>query len=636
MRQAATMRSTSAFPALFFTALLSLGSAASTHATKARLSATPSPDHERPRTVRELEDRVRPYLEIRAGLRVATRGTRLSRPSQEELYALMRSWASLSPQTQALYAQATAVPSGMRTFATPGGHCEILYTDTGLNRVDPADRYGYSQSDWRARTSVPNGIPDYVDETGWACDSAWSMEVDRYAFEPPLPLVSGPYSSSLYKVAILNLDSLLIGGDTVLTGELLYGQTLPAAPAEEPDLGFSSHFEIRHNWYGQEWRNVAGNNYEAEPLKAIRITCAHEFLHGVQYAMAREVRNNVYIDDFPLSWIEATAVLMEELSHSDVNDFVQYCGSYFSNPGAALFGQGGGYGSSVAAIYLYEFCPGGAGIEFIRQTFRSSSAASIAFERNLALTSEGLSSQWRHLLGAFHTASYYTGARAVPGAFIADAALLPQWSVPASLVAPTTTVRAGAFAMSRVRRVPQVEDSDTMTVQMRFQRASRADSLWDVNVLLRRGGAVDTTIHFSPGPGGVDTLRIADWKSYSDAVFLVTNANYSATGDVTFGFDTPVPVPVSAVKLAAFPNPFRLGGNAGLTIRAASLSAVRVYSSGGSIVGTWKAAPKATSLTIDQQTIRARMAPGTYTLVVEHDSDTNRRDQNRLTLLVLP
>lgn len=570
-------------------------------------------------SARDLESRLTPYLSARARGVLAHRSTRPVRPSQEDLLLVTRKWHELSATFKALYAQAAELPSGMERYASPGGHFEVLFVRTGLDRVDTTDTYGYGPGDWRQRGGA-NGIPDYVDEIAWACDSAWSMEIDGFGFVEPHVYSPAQYPSALYKVAALNLDSVLSRGDTVQVGYGLYGQTWPIEPAD--GIGWVSRFELRNNWNGSDWRNVAGNDYEANPELAVWVTCVHEFLHGIQYSMSHSVVGGTGLDDFPIAWTEGTAVLMEDLGFDQVNDYIQYCSPYFASPEAPVLVASGAYNSSIVAMYLYQFSPGTPGIGFIHDVMFNNYGTPLAFQPNLDNTARDLGSRWRELLGGFHAGSYFTGTRSKTGLFLEDAPLLPRWSYTADGVdANTATDQAyvQAFGMHRFSRRRYSWEDDTLTVQFSGIRSSSVDDEWGVNVLLRRNGErdFDSLVTMSVDANGMDTLRIEPWGDYEELLLIASNAHGTDGGTARVYYDTLVdkPVVVAVKKLTLFPNPLHISAGDPLRIVGTNLMRVSAYGIDGNRV--FSADPPKDTTEIVWDVSAKGVSPGTYVIVVE-------------------
>ena len=129
-----------------------------------------------------LEARLTPYLHRKLGhFNIpATGATRLR---ESDLFLLAKLWNSLSPEFKKLYEAASQIPTGYVYCVSPSGHFEVYYTTSAKlgGNVDPTDNYGFGVGgNWRAKTSQPNGVPDYVDEVAYALDSAWSDGSGRF------------------------------------------------------------------------------------------------------------------------------------------------------------------------------------------------------------------------------------------------------------------------------------------------------------------------------------------------------------------------------------------------------------------------------------------------------------------------
>ncbi|MBD3242838.1 MAG: hypothetical protein GF331_19760 [Chitinivibrionales bacterium] len=627
--------------AVWLSALLA---AAGVHAEKRPVGRIFRPVPRPVRTPPSIEQRVRPFLEARTGVRPSVADIGARRPTQSELFAIARSWDDLSDSFKTLYTAAIQPPTGMLVHETPGGHFDILYTTSGINRVDPADTYGYAPSDWRQRVPGANGVPDYIDEVAWACDSAWSMEVGRFAFPRPHPSVSTEYASDRYKVVVRNLDSSTVAnGDTVRIGNSLYGQTFPVA-RDESGIGFSSYFELRCNWNGGEWRDVAGNDYEANPEKAVHITCAHEFFHGVQYAMTHVLASAVDLDYFPEGWIEATAVLMEELAFDSINDYLQYCTGYFRYPQTPVL-IGGGYGSSIVAMHFYEHSPGAEGIDFIRRVFLNNYNRPAAFHANLSSAAEAFGTSWSSMLSGFHAGSYFTGARAGSPYFLKDAALLPMWSYredPADTPMTRATAVIQAYGMQTFSRLRYDWEDDTLLVQVAGRRLSGSvpyDDLWGAHVLLRRKDSLhfDTAMAMQFGTTATDTLRIEPWGAYAEALVVVSNAHGSLSGEVVVAFDSLIselPVP-EGIPLTLYPNPVRLRSTRELTIMGPRLIRARVYTVDGQLL--FDHSPQRDTSRISWRIDSRDLRPSTCFAAIERrDPASNKTILERRKILIVP
>jgi hypothetical protein len=523
-----------------------------------------------PSFVRDFESRMRPFFESKIkGVSALRLLAAEQRPCEADLLMIVSLWKSLSPEFRTLYKTATQIPAGFSTYVSPGGQFEIYYrtvSTDAVNGVSETDTIGYGAAgDWRPRISAPNGVPDYVDETAWALDSGRAMEVDRFGFVAPLPLTDSVHTSGRFPVVI----KALAWDD--------YGYTFPDTAPVGP-RGYPSYFEMRNSWNGSPWNTLG---YEARPEDGIRVTCVHELFHCIQYAMAWNV---VYYipDNFPLGWLESTAVLMEELGFDYINDYLQYGTAFFYDPGMQFFGYSNIYSNSLLAKYLYEK---NGGIGLIRSVFFSNYAAVDPFHPNLRAASLSSGSPWTLLLNRFHTASYYTGSRADTSRFSADAGLLGQWTyrhdVLSSSFSVTDSVRP--YGMRIFSFAPDSADRDPADFRLQCAAAAHDTApypTWGASCIIRRPAAPDTILTLAIDSSGSAALRIPAWKALNEILIIVSNGAPSETRNATVHF---MPGPGS-VPLVIFPNPGRLRAKKFVRFEGSGIREIRIYSMDGTRV----------------------------------------------------
>lgn len=370
--------------------------------------------------IKNLEEKLLPFFNAKMckSDQTSLKKRKIYTPTTKDLFLLAKQWSNLSEDFKMVYSEAISIPTDCEMYPSPGFGIEIYYKKHGLDAVDTTDVWGCSKSDWHMRDSIENGVPDYIDEIAWAMDSVWNMEVNRFAFKAPIPFTSSLYSSNNYKILVEEQSS----GD--------YGLTYPVGPALPPATGFASIVTIRNNWDG--WNVNQTIDYQTHPEKGIRITCAHEFFHAIQYGMVHEVADVIYLDDFPVSWLEGCAVMMEELAFSEVNDYTQYVNSLYDDPSMfTVFGNSTGmemYANSLICLFLYNHSKNSPGIDFFKKIYDDNTAKKTSFGQLLDDASLYCGKTWGSLLCQFFTASFFTGSRAGTSKFIPDSKLLPQWS----------------------------------------------------------------------------------------------------------------------------------------------------------------------------------------------------------------
>ena len=208
-------------------------------------------------------------------------------------------------------------------------HFKIWYDTTGYNSVFPGD-------------IDDDNIPDYVESTAVYLEHVWGILMDSLKYREPIPDSTG----------FTDPDSF--GGDErvdVYLAKLsdgMYGMTYPRKIfTVGRSQKASAYITINCDLTSIE-------RYKDNPFPALRVTCAHEFFHVVQFAYR-----------FPSDainfgwWLEATAVFDEEFVYDDVNDYYQYIPGFQDNPRLPLFYYPSSepsavYGAVLFPIFLEE------------------------------------------------------------------------------------------------------------------------------------------------------------------------------------------------------------------------------------------------------------------------------------------
>lgn len=534
----------------------------------------------RPPSPTELEAKLISYLRHVDGESGLSKEQAVGQPTQADYFYLARYWNELSPEFHALYKTAATIPSTFDVYVSAGGGFEIYYTTTGGDAVDPADTYGFDSGDWRARVQGANGTPDYIDEIGWALDSSFGLEVDSLGFPSPYPHREPAYPSDRYKVIVEALE------------EGIYGLTQPVSRSSS-SIGYTSLISIRNDWSGITTADYL--DYENDPVSAARITCAHELFHAIQFSLARRHSRWRYGDDYPLSWSEGTAVLMEELAFGDINDHRQYADVLFTFrqiPAIDMSDvRGAAYLTGIFALYLYYFAAEEPGIDFVKTIYQNNYSSSVPFEDNLIQTSQSLGYEWKELLGRFHRGCYFTGEKFDRRYFMPDAELYPTW--PDSLEYPegftyiTVEKMIYPYAGAHWEFRYEPNHGDTLTVEI-----AATDDNWSATAIVTNNGAIEAIapLSFSGGRAGAG---FRGWRSGSEAMVLVSNptaADTAREAGVTFAVPeqaaTPgVPLVVHSPRdrVEAPVKVFDIRGRTAVRMRPGGASGVYVRGRGGMV-----------------------------------------------------
>ncbi len=208
-------------------------------------------------------------------------------------------------------------------------HFVIHYDTTGENAVHPGDENG-------------NFIPDYVESTAIYLEYVFEKIVDSLGYRTPLPDTIG------------TPDSTENGGDARTDvyfdgslGSSVYGMTYPLhQDSIDGSWKATAYIEIQ-----PDMTNIPG--YEGDPYSPLKVTCAHEFFHTVQFAY------RLSMDTDFIWWSEATAVFDEEFCYDDVNDYYNYLHIFQDSPQTPLFSHDADeniwYGAVMLPIFIAEY-----------------------------------------------------------------------------------------------------------------------------------------------------------------------------------------------------------------------------------------------------------------------------------------
>ncbi len=500
----------------------------STGKTRQLFSSDLSFPANRKEMVKALEERFKPILEHKASRIKRSRGfsSNLQQkispdskgPSDRDFLLLVQLWDELSPEFKALYKTAATIPDSFLTIISPSGNFDISYSLKGTDAVDSTDNYGYSRLNWRLREERPNGIPDYIDEVGWALDSCWSAQIDRFELNPPAPFLKKGNS---------NRYSIIVEEQYPYD----YGLTWVGEKAADSLKGYSSYISLRNNWPTTYWEE---QGYDKNPQSGIRVTCAHEFFHAVQYAMSWNVISKnglLYLDKFPLSWIEGSATAMEDFLFKDINDYIQYANFYFSYPGPQMSffdGSNNVYTNSILFLYLLKATAHVNNNNFITIVHKNNFTAPIDFHQNINSAAKTFGVDWATLLNDFHTASFFSGYLADTNRFISDAPLFGHWSFQensSSRAGSTKSINPYAMEKYYIKR----SDSDIDTLNIFFQnetgnQTSTSNKLWAASIIISKiDGYTVIPVQLDSNKNGC--YRFTEWKNADYALAVVSNSN---------------------------------------------------------------------------------------------------------------
>jgi hypothetical protein len=560
------------------------------------------------------------------------------RPSQADYFMIARYWNFFSPEFRAQYLKSQEIDSAMdHSYVSPGGHFEIYYTMRGTYAVPKADAYGYSASDWHEKSLSPNGVPDYIDEVAWALDSAWSMEVDGFGFVKPISYVDAAHGSNRYKVEV------------DLADDADYGLTLPMPSGNASGPGSASILQIRNNWTGFGTSSI---DYSRHPELAVRVTCVHEFFHAIQYSMTWKENSfnaSQFLDDFPVSWLEGTAVLMENIGFDSVNDYLQYVSFYSKNPNSTILNDDPTYvyTTVLLAMFLYERIQNAPTIGFIKEMFFNNYAKPVGFLADLDSTSKRFNTTWPEMFGRFYTESYFMGLRSRPGYFVHDAPLFDAWPLNADSLDIAYSIRkiVPAYGMQTFSITKKNYPFDNLSMGFFGDTLAPAviPTFWSMHLLSLKSDASRDSIFSVPislrSRAGV---AISGWSAFDTAIFIVANSQGVFDKKAAFVFgDTVVPTDSQhADSIIVFPNPVHIRGGAVITVNGIGVRLLELllYNVTGTLVYRAQTNPPAARMQWNLTNARGKtVAPGAYYAVIGfEDPVTKGMKKLKQKVLVVP
>lgn len=490
--------------------------------SKIRYSSTASirPFDNNQISIKDLEDRLRPLLENKISRAKRINNSRdiivrkidsNTRPSDYDFLLLAQSWNNLSQEFKSLYKKATQLPDSFLTYISPDNHFEIKYTLNSIDAVDPTDKYSYTPGNRSVKQEIKNGIPDYIDEVAWALDSSWFVQIDKFGLTRPLSFNKNDTSE---RYVVIVEDQLY---------DDIYGLTWVGEKDSSKLKGYSSYISLRNCWPSSQWSHLG---YDQNPELGIRVTCAHEFFHSIQYSMSWNVVSNnglLYLDNFPLSWIEGSATAMEDFIFREINDYLQYANVYFFNPGMSFFKEDNNiYTNSILISYLLKKTANNTD-NFVSLVHKNNYASPINFYSFINTASENYGYKWPELLNEFHAASFFSGELSDTNLFLSDAPLFNHWSFENSMDTRSGEQKAiNSYAMEKFYIKPTVSDIDTL--HMIFENPDLNSNQFAASVILKKNYQ-DSIMPVHLDNKGNGSFTLPQWKNTDYALAIITNGS---------------------------------------------------------------------------------------------------------------
>lgn len=298
---------------------------------------------------------------------------------------VLDNWDDFTAEQQSLLTGYMSGPIMPFQFDSPGGFFKIHYNTDAPEPVPPEDLDG-------------NSVPDYVERIAEYCDSSYRAYTAMGYLMPPTDSTSG--GDEKYDIYLVSLNA--------------YGVTIPDGAGDSVWNDYKSYIWIHYSFL-VPWL-PENDDPDGDTIGAQKVSCAHEFHHAVQLAYVYNYSEYVW-------WMEPTSTWMEEVVYPEVNDNYMYLNSFFSKPYLHLYDNSDlyhKYGAFVWAAFLQQKFD----YTIIRRIWEAS-----RFNSSLDAVDSGLAffgTDLLNILPEFAIWNYYTGDRAVPGMYYADAADYPQ------------------------------------------------------------------------------------------------------------------------------------------------------------------------------------------------------------------
>lgn len=383
---------------------------------------------------------------------------------------------------------------GNSTYTT--AHFRIEYATSGPDAPTPTD------------LAPQNGVPDFVEWTGAACEQAWATEVGQLGYTAP-EIANG--QNARYPVTYQAQDA--------------YGYTTVIS-------GLQTQIVLHPSYEGFPFNQ----DPDGDAVGALRVTVAHELKHAIQWMYSPWTEGN---------WIELDATWMEDVVFDQVDDYVNFIrgpGSPFTAPSLPLFlGNSASYEDCNWETYLAATL----GYDHLRAFWErrrdfAGESVLLSWQQNFDAAGTSIAGVWRDYV-AWNFAS---GEHAVPGYGYEEAAAYP--TTPATFVhealpvGPISWPVNGTAASAHL--VSNVDATLGGTPEFTFNGAPGA--LWQITLLLRlRTGGV-TSLAVVP-VSGMATVQVSglDWSEIEWAALVVGNPT-PANPPISYAFSARAIAPI--------------------------------------------------------------------------------------------
>ncbi|MBA7561235.1 hypothetical protein ES708_02871 [subsurface metagenome] len=424
------------------------------------------------------------------------------------------------------------------------GHFRIHYEREGNNAPDLTDNDN-------------NNIPDFADSALVYLEMAWEMIVVDLGYGKPI-------SDGTRGGGIDLIDCYF--QDLTNRPQPLYGYTSPDANHS----GSVSSYLVLDN-------DFSGGSYPTNGYDALKITSAHEFFHVVHYTYLG-VTESIW-------WMEHSAVWFEDYAWDDINDYLNYVSTIYSNRDLPLDTQNGSfeYGASLFAFYIAK----NYGTDYIRHiwnAFKNTQSGKI--ETLNTVLPDGLSDAISDLA----VWMYFTNERADSENFFTDAELIDESVEPERVMTYNSSVDSINFHQYTFNYVDIVpKNGFAYGDSIHFHFTDRNNGLWDDKVILYNSpdnykimnvSALNPSV-FVERPFDKAVLVIANVSDQNKTFRYVYSYDITTSNGVN---EKTIPVPLALHQ--NYPNPFNTSTTISWSLLNSGDISLKVYNLQGQVVQT--------------------------------------------------
>lgn len=221
------------------------------------------------------------------------------------IFEAVRNMDDLTPEAKDLVQKLMMrPPTPPNSYVSKSNKFQIYYYTSGTDAVSPTDANG-------------NNVPDYVEKVANTLDTVYTV-YQQQGYVMPYPVYPNKTTPTKYTVFLSGSEA----GDGVygyVQPEIKLGDN-PNSTSQVEKSAWSSFMVLRNEYY-----NFVGGNATLADI-ALKVTCAHEFMHAVQFSVSESM--DTYFMEMASAW-------SEQLVFPNMYDNIQYT-MMFTNPDLPL------------------------------------------------------------------------------------------------------------------------------------------------------------------------------------------------------------------------------------------------------------------------------------------------------------